>query len=105
MVLIQILLPVSEAARQRSTSLLVETRRELADKFDGVTAYVRSPAKGLWTAPDGRVEADDVVMMEVVTKEFDRQWWRRYSTMLADRFGQDTIHVRALRVETPDEED
>jgi hypothetical protein len=48
-----------------------------------VTAYVRSPAKGLWTAPDGHTEADDVVMVEVVTETFDRGWWRTYAAKLA----------------------
>jgi hypothetical protein len=74
---------------------LAETRRELADKFSGVTACVRSPAKGLWTAPDGHTEADDVVMVEVVTETFDRGWWRTYAATLAQRFQQKTIHVRA----------
>ena len=82
---------------------LAETRRELVDQFNGVTAYLRSPAKGLWTAPDGHTEADDVVMVEVVTDTFDRGWWRTYSALLAQRFAQDTIHVRALTVEMPDE--
>jgi hypothetical protein len=44
-----------------------------------------------------------VVMMEVVTDTFDRTWWRTYSATLAQRFAQDTIHVRALPVEMPDE--
>jgi len=82
---------------------LTETRRELVDRFKGVTAYVRSPARGLWTAPDGHMEADDVVMVEVVTARFDRAWWRTYRAALAQRFAQDTIHVRALPVEMPDE--
>jgi hypothetical protein len=64
---------------------------------------VRSPAKGLWTAPDGQTEADDVVMVEVVTDTFDRAWWRTYSARLAQRFAQDAIHVRALPVNMPDE--
>lgn len=59
---------------------LGHTRRELAEAFDGLTAYLRSPATGLWTAPDGRQERDDVVMVEVVTDTFDRAWWRRYAT-------------------------
>ena len=70
-----------------------------------MTAYVRSPAKGLWTAPDGHTEADDVVMVEVVTETFDRPWWRIYAATLAQRFGQDAIHVRAVPVEMPDEGD
>ena len=102
MVLIQLLLPAPASADPAVTAL-AETRRELVDRFKGVTAYVRSPAKGLWTAPDGHTEADDVVMVEVVTDTFDRAWWRTYSARLAERFAQDTIHVRALPVEMPDE--
>ena len=67
MVLIQLLLPTSGAASADALAPLAKTRRELADRFTGVTAYVRSPAKGLWTAPDGQIEQDDVVMVEVVT--------------------------------------
>jgi hypothetical protein len=64
MVLIQLLLPTGASGAPAMTAL-AETRRELVDQFKGVTAYVRSPAKGLWTAPDGHTEADDVVMVEV----------------------------------------
>ena len=105
MVLIQLLLPAPAAAGNDAMTPLADTRRELAGKFKGVTAYVRSPAKGLWTAPDGHTEANDVVMVEVVTDTFDRAWWRTYATALARRFGQDRIHVRALPVHMPDEED
>lgn len=105
MVLIQLLLPMTGAASHDTVTLLAETRRELVDRFKGVTAYVRSPGKGLWTAPDGRTEGDDVVMVEVVTETFDRRWWRGYAATLAHRFRQDSIHVRALPVEMPDEED
>jgi hypothetical protein len=102
MVLIQLLLP-TRASGDPAMTALAETRRELVDRFKGVTAYVRSPAKGLWTAPGGHTEADDVVMVEVVTDSFDRAWWRTYSAVLAQRFAQDAIHVRALPVEMPDE--
>ena len=102
MVLIQLLLPAA-ASRDPAVTALGETRRELVDRFKGVTTYVRSPAKGLWTAPDGHTEAGDVVMVEVVTDTFDRAWWRTYSATLAQRFARDTIHVRALPVEMPDE--
>lgn len=83
---------------------LEQTRRELFERFRGVTAYLRAPAKGLWTSPEGEIEADDVVMVEVVVPTFDRPWWRDYAATLAARFDQETIHVRALRVETPEEE-
>ena len=105
MMLIQLLLPTTEATGSDRMALLAETRRELVERFKGVTAYIRSPAKGLWTAADGHTEADDVVMVEVVTDRFDRSWWRAYAATLAQRFRQDTIHVRAISVEMPDDGD
>jgi hypothetical protein len=38
-------------------------------------------------------------MIEVVTNTVDRAWWRHYAAVLAERFRQDTIHVRAVPVE------
>jgi hypothetical protein len=102
MVLIQLLLPASGEADGDCLEPLAQTRRELADRFTGITAYVRSPAKGLWTAPDGGIEHDDVVMVEVVTDAFDRAWWRTYAATLAKRFRQESIHLRALPVELLD---
>ena len=99
MVLVQLLLPVIGNAQ----SALSETRRELAERFDGLTAYLRSPATGLWTAPDGHQERDDVVMVEVVTPTFDRAWWGAYAQTLAKRFNQESVHVRALAIEVLDE--
>jgi hypothetical protein len=104
MVLIQLLLPTSGAANADGLAPLGETRRELAARFNGLTAYLRSPAKGLWTAPDGHTEQDDVVMVEVVTATFDRAWWQTYAATLAERFGQETIHVRAVPVDMLDED-
>jgi hypothetical protein len=104
MVLVQLLLPTSAVAGADGSEPLVQTRKELAERFKGLTAYVRSPAKGWWTAPDGHTEQDDVVMVEVVTDAFDRAWWRTYASTLAARFGQESIHVRAVAVEMVDEE-
>jgi len=105
MVLIQLLLPVSGGTEGNGPALLAETRRELAERFNGLTAYLRSPAKGWWTAPDGHTEQDDVVMVEVVADTFDRAWWRTYAATLSARFGQESMHVRALPVEMLDEDD
>ena len=46
MVLIQLLLPTTGAARADGVAPLAQTRRELAERFNGLTAYLRSPAKG-----------------------------------------------------------
>ena len=103
MVLIQLLLPATGVARADGVAPLAQTRRELAERFNGLTAYLRSPAKGSWTAPDGHAEQDDVVMVEIVTETFDRAWWRTYAATLAARFDQERIHVRAVPVEMLDE--
>jgi hypothetical protein len=100
--LVQILLPQRRSGKdERATdSEFAQTRAELVEAFDGVTAYLRSPALGAWIAPDGRVERDEIVMVEVLTETFDRNWWRAYAEKLADRFVQDTVHIRALPAET-----
>jgi hypothetical protein len=103
MVLIQLLLPATGVARADDVAPLAETRQELAERFNGLTAYLRSPAKGSWTAPDGHTEQDDVVMVEIVTEAFDRAWWRTYAATLATRFDQESIHVRAVPVDVLDE--
>jgi hypothetical protein len=105
MVLIQLLLPTGGAAHADGLAPLAETRRELAEQFSGITAYLRSPAKGLWTAADGHTEQDEVVMFEVVTETFDRAWWRAYTARLAERFSQERIHLRAVPAEMLDKGD
>jgi hypothetical protein len=73
----------------------------LADRFNGLTAC--DHPRRLWTTPDSHTEQDDVVMVEVVTDSFDRSWWRMYAVTLAERFGQERIHVRALPVDMLDD--
>jgi hypothetical protein len=98
--LIQILLPRTPGPRNQDAQF-AQTRAELVEAFDGVTAYLRAPAQGAWTAPDGRVERDEMVMVEVLAPSFDRQWWRAYAATLAERFDQEEIHIRAIAAETP----
>lgn len=100
MVLIQLLLPAGTATVRQD---LLQTQHELAERFSGVTAYLRSPAKGLWTAQDGTLEPDDVIMVEVVTERFEREWWQAYAATLRDRFHQESMHIRAMTVEMLDE--
>jgi hypothetical protein len=94
--LVQLLLPVKPG----SAVPFADTRRELIERYQGVTAYVRSPAKGAWVGPEGE-EQDDVIMVEVLVDDFDRAWWRSYARTLAERFGEDEIHIRALPATIP----
>jgi hypothetical protein len=104
MFLIQLLLPVTGDTAGAPANVAT-TMRELAERFDGLTAYIRSPARGLWTAPDGHTERDDVMLVEIVTDGFDRAWWRTYQKSLAERFAQQEIHVRAFAIQTPEDID
>jgi hypothetical protein len=98
MFLIQLLLP---SARESSTAdpRLGDTRRELVAQFGGATAYLRAPAYGEWTSPEGARESDTVVMVEVVAPCFDGEWWRPYERTLAARFDQQVVHIRAMTVD------
>jgi len=98
-VLIQILLPRTTGDGTVSDRAFSETRRELIGLYEGITAYLRSPASGAWTDPDGRVEYDEMVMVEILANSFDRHWWRSYAGTLAHRFQQKEIHIRALPAE------
>jgi len=105
MVLIQLLLPTSVMASGGDAAMLALTRAELTERFSGVTTYLRSPATEWWTQPGSDMEQDDAVMVEVVTQDFDRHWWRSYAAKLAGRFRQDAIHVQAQAVEVVDDGD
>lgn len=59
MYLVQILLPLYDNRKHpflHSDFKLV--RGELTEHFGGVTAFVRSPAEGLWKEDDGKVSRD-----------------------------------------------
>jgi hypothetical protein len=103
LVLIQMLLPARSAERVAfPDELLRTTRKELVDRFGGLTAYTRSPAAGVWTSPEGHIEEDSVVMVEVLAPHFDAWWWRTYAQTLKKRFQQETIHIRATEVQVLD---
>jgi len=97
--LIQLLLPTRDNQKQPIAGHhFAGVQAKLAEQFGGVTAYQRSPASGLWKGCDGAVDGDEVVMVEVQAEVLDREWWRAYR--LDREFRQDTILMRAMRIET-----
>lgn len=98
--LIQILLPVfanngEELLRERYPAI----RDELIKRFGGLTAFIQSPAEGLWKGGDNRTGRDDIVMLEVMVSELDRRWWESYRKHLQELLGQELIVIRALSME------
>ena len=95
--LVQLLLPVRDkTGKQLSSELFARVARELTERFGGVTAYSRAPARGLWEDSSGRTEPDDIVVHEVMTDSLDQQWWAEYRGALEARFAQAEVVIRAL---------
>ena len=98
--LVQVLLPLVDDAGQRFGEAAFDAvREELTHRFGGVTAFMRSPAVGLWKSPSGQVDRDEVVTVEVMVDTLDRDWWRAYRDQLARAFRQEELVVRALAIE------
>ena len=97
--LVTLLLPLFDnQGRPFGDDLFGAVRRELAERFGGLTAYTRAPAEGVWREA-GRTQKDDVVVLEVMADDLDRTWWAGYRGELEARFRQDEIVVRAQAYE------
>jgi hypothetical protein len=93
---VQFFLPLKDNAGQPfAREAFSGVRRELTERFGGVTAYLRSPAQGLWEDEDGDLCRDEVVLFEVMDPALDVDWWRAYRTRLQHRFAQDAVLLRA----------
>jgi hypothetical protein len=99
MQLIQILLPLADnAGRRFGREVYAKVRAELAERFGGITSFTRAPAEGVWKE-GGHTNRDDIVVFEVMCRDLDRVWWERYRADLEDRFQQEAIVLRAIKVE------
>jgi hypothetical protein len=100
MYLVEFLLPVFDNHGARIPKEEFDrVRRELTDRFGGVTAFMQSPAMGLWADEKGVVRRDELVSFEVMAESLDRDWWRSYREQLARRFRQQEIVMRASSFE------
>ena len=98
--LVQLLLPLfRESGVKVPDATFAGVRRELMERFGGVTAYSQAPATGLWQDGDGNAERDAVILVEVVVPAFDRCWWASYKDVLKRDFGQTDIHLRAMEID------
>jgi len=101
MQLIQILIPIFDNEdRLFDESKFKGVRQQLMERFGGLTAFVQSPALGLWKdAHSGITARDDMILVEVMVEAFDRAWWSAYRKELEQTFRQDEILVRAIACE------
>jgi len=94
--LIQFLLPLHDNNNQKFPDTHFKSvRQDLADRFGGVTAFVRSPAVGLWKEGNDELNRDEVVMFEVMAEQLDKEWWVDYRTKLQEKFHQDEVLIWA----------
>jgi hypothetical protein len=97
--LVQILLPLAAQDGSRHPRDRFEAvRRELVERFGGLTAYTQAPATGLWEEGE-RVVRDDVVVYEVMADTLDRGWWSQYRQTLEQRFAQQEVMIRSMAAE------
>ena len=96
--LLQILIPVFDNAGQRFEQALFEAvRNQLIARFGGLTAFVQSPALGLWKdAANGTTTQDAMILIEVMSDTLDLTWWADYRRSLEKIFRQDEIVIRAI---------
>lgn len=99
--LVQILVPIYDNAGQPfERDLFDVVRAQLIERFGGLTAFVQSPALGLWKDPHSEATTrDDMILIEVMVPRFERDWWTAYRRELERVFRQDEIVVRVLGCE------
>jgi hypothetical protein len=97
--LIHLLLPLHDNNREPFDPHQFQTvRHELTEKFGGITAFVRTPAVGLWKEDNDNINRDEVIMFEIVSADLNEDWWRDYREKLEAEFRQDEILIWAAKV-------
>jgi len=100
MQLIQILLPLIEKENKDSNfNLYTEIRKELTEKFGGITTYTRSPATGSWKEEANKTVKDDIIIYEVMAQDLDKDWWEKYKQMMEKEFEQEEIIIRTWQID------
>jgi hypothetical protein len=97
--LIQLLLPLHDNQKQAfPRDYFNQVREELINRFGGVTAFVRSPAVGLWKENSDDINRDEMVMFEVLTDQLDKDWWASYRKELEEKFRQEEMLIWASNI-------
>jgi hypothetical protein len=97
---IEIFLPLKRSdGSAQPGGLFGALRRELIERFGGLTAFTRAPAEGLWEDQAGEVERDQIIIFEVVAETLDRPWWQQLRARLEREFQQDEVLIRAAPAE------
>ena len=89
--LIQILLPLFDnSGRRIPAAQFQKVKKELTDRFQGLTAFSRSVAEGFWGVGKAK-HRDDIIVYEVMTSSQEKAWWKKYRIALEKRFRHTVI--------------
>jgi hypothetical protein len=98
MYLVQILLPRADNSGQPfPREDFDRVKNELAQRFDGVTAYIRAPEEGVWKQ-NQKLSSDDIVVLEVMTEKVDVAEWTARRQQYEKGFRQKKVIVRYMAI-------
>ncbi len=97
--LVEILLPLrDDKGESFPAEYYDDLAQHLTDKFGGVTSFLRAPAEGRWHGR-GTMQREDIAVIEVMARSFDREWWMALKNELQDKFRQHELIVRCQMVD------
>jgi hypothetical protein len=100
MYLFEIFLPLTlNDGTKQPVELFARVREELIERFGGVTAFIRSPAKGVWQLEENERTEDEIVIYEVMSESVDQLWWQTYKREIEQRFQQQELLIRTSRID------
>ena len=98
MYLVQILLPCADnSGKAFPREDFEQVKAGLAERFEGVTAYLQAPAEGLWRE-GRRWTPDDIIIFEVMTDEVDLAEWRERRARDERHFKQERVIIRYMSI-------
>jgi inorganic pyrophosphatase len=97
--LIQVYLPNNQPdGKPFPADMFQKVKRELTEKFGGLTMYTRAPAKGMWKEDDQHMVSDDILIYEIMASELDLEFWKSYKTRLQKQFKQEELLIRCSSI-------
>lgn len=98
--LVEVFLPLkTNDGTSQPIELFRSVREQLTHQFGGVTAFTRSPAKGVSLVENNKRSEDEIVIYEVMVEAADRLWWQSYKRDLEEGFQQEEILIRVTAVD------
>ena len=96
--LIQLFIPANyNNGKDIPRPVFAKIKRELTNKFGGLTAFTQSPAEGFWE-DKSKLSHDRIFVFEVMAEELNRKWWQKYKETLEELLQQEEIIIRAQQV-------